>query len=311
VQRQVLKCKKQKNILFQTYLKYLFLIPVFMIMFLCCKDKLDPIPVMAPVVKEEQRKSEDHVVENTIATTILSRFSVPQGYIRQEIEDQSFASYLRNFPLLASDTPVHLYNGQLKGNQYVHAAVLDIDVGQRDLQQCADAIMRLRAEYQWSQKKYDEIAFNFTNGWRFDYSKWREGNKLFVGGNKTEWRTGNGRKESYKDFRAYLDQVFMYAGTLSLSKELKPKSLENLEIGDVFIYGGSPGHAVLVVDMAVNETTGDKAFLLAQSYMPAQQIHVLKNMENRDMSPWYLVSEIEHALYTPEWTFESNSLKEF
>jgi hypothetical protein len=40
---------------------------------------------------------------------------------------------------------VLLYNGAPKFRQDVHAAVIDIDVGTRDLQQCADATMRLRA----------------------------------------------------------------------------------------------------------------------------------------------------------------------
>ena len=55
-------------------------------------------------------------------------------------------------------------------------------------------------------------------------------------------------------------------------------SIENIEIGDVFIQGGFPGHAIIVVDLAENEV-GEKCFLVAQSYMPAQEIHVLKNFK--------------------------------
>lgn len=95
---------------------------------------------------------------------------------------------------------------------------------------------------------------------------------------------------SYKDFRCYLDQVFIYAGTLSLSKELKSKRLDEVEIGDVISQGGSPGHAVIVVDMSMNSENGNKSILLAQSYMPAQQIHVIKNHKNFQNSPWYLMS---------------------
>ena len=51
----------------------------------------------------------------------------------------------------------------------------------------------------------------------------------------------------------------------------------SLQPGDVFIKGGSPGHAVIVVDVAIYTQTGKKVFLLAQSYMPAQQIHILVN----------------------------------
>ena len=48
----------------------------------------------------------------------------------------------------------------------------------------------------------------------------------------------------------------------------------SLQPGDVFIKGGSPGHAVIVVDVAIYPQTGKTVFLLAQSYMLAQQIHI-------------------------------------
>ncbi len=296
----------------RTYFKQLLVGLVCSILLICCKDKND-FGSKSTNDKKETRKERlaCPVIPPSIGHSISTRFSPPQGFIREELDKESFASYLRSFPLLGSKEPVYLYNGNLKGNQSTHEAILDIDVGDRDLQQCADAVMRLRAEYLWNQKQYDEIAFNFTNGWKFEYEKWREGNDLVVNGNTTSWKPGSSPKESYQDFRKYLDWVFMYAGTLSLSKELKPKKIEDVEIGDVFIYGGSPGHAVVVVDLAVNETSGDKAFILAQSYMPAQQIHVLKNDENKDESPWYFLSEVGAQLNTPEWTFQRDALMSF
>ena len=104
--------------------------------------------------------------------------------------------------------------------------------------------------------------------------------------------------------------VFAYAGTLSLAKELNTVSVGEMKIGDVFIQGGSPGHAVIVVDMAENITTGKKVFMLAQSYMPAQDIHVLKNPDNRKISPWYGV-DFGEELNTPEWKFFKKDLKRF
>ena len=116
---------------------------------------------------------------------------------------------------------------------------------------------------------------------------------------------------TYKNFRKYMDIIFTYSGTLSLNKELKKKKLNDIKAGDVFIKGGSPGHAVIVIDTAVNPNTGDKVFLLAQSFMPAQQVHILKNNTNRKLSPWYSVKEINHILDTPEYRFTSDQLKEF
>ena len=96
-----------------------------------------------------------------------------------------------------------------------------------------------------------------------------------------------------------------------MSKELHSvQDVNKMQVGDVFIKGGFPGHAVIVVDMAINEETGKKLFLLAQSYMPAQDIHILKNPANSRLSPWYEL-DFGEVLYTPEWTFDRDDLRRF
>ena len=79
------------------------------------------------------------------------------------------------------------------------------------------------------------------------------------------------------------------------------------QIGDVFIQGGFPGHAVLIVDIA-ESAQGERAFLLVQSYMPAQEIHVLRN--SADLNPWYR-AQSKGKLQTPEWDFEYGDLRRF
>lgn len=246
---------------------------------------------------------------NTNGKTIKTRFKIPNGYARVTPKNNSFQFYLQNFPLKADGSKVHFYNGELKGDQNIHAAILGIDVGKRDLQQCADATMRLRAEYLFKQKQFDKIQFNFTNGFKASYAKWRKGNRISVKGNKVSWYVGGEKGDSRKSFKKYLTMVFSYAGTLSLAKEMKKVVVENMQIGDVFIQGGSPGHAVIVVDMAKN-SSGDVVFMIAQSYMPAQDIHILKNLRNSVISPWYSTKDLEE-LYSPEWTFTKNDLKRF
>jgi hypothetical protein len=196
------------------------------------------------------------------------------------------------------------------GERDVHMAVIDMDTGNRDLQQCADAIMRLRGEYFYRQKKFERIHFNLTNGFRVDYSKWTAGNRIRVTGNNTEWVKAAAPANTYSDFREYMDFIFTYAGTLSLSKELKSIDIEALNIGDIFIQGGSPGHAVIVVDAARHLKTGRKIFLLAQSYMPAQDIHILQNPTDHGLGPWY-PDDFGESLITPEWTFKKTDLKRF
>jgi hypothetical protein len=141
--------------------------------------------------------------------------------------------------------------------------VVDLPIGSKDLHQCADAIMRLRAEYLYYQKRYDDIHFNFTNGMRVDFNKWMQGYRIKVVGNKTSWIKKSSYSSNYDTFWEYMETIFMYAGTSSLSKELKTKANSLLEIGDIFIKGGFPGHAVIVVDKA-EAADGKVAFLLAQ-----------------------------------------------
>ncbi len=243
-------------------------------------------------------------------TTIGTRINVPNGYKRMVLDSTSFGYYLRNFPLKQHNSKVYQYDGKEKWNTGVYEAVLNIDVGDKDLQQCADAVIRLRAEYLYKRKLYDKMHFNFTNGFNAEYKKWAEGYRIKVTGNTTSWYKAAAADYTYTNFKKYMEQVFYYAGTLSLSKELKSVSIGDVQVGDVFIKGGSPGHAVIVVDVAVNAATDKRIFMVAQSYMPAQDIHILKNLEQPNISPWYDVSTTD-KVYTPEWTFDKNQLKRF
>ena len=130
-------------------------------------------------------------------------------------------------------------------------------------------------------------------------------------GNAVSWIKTTKESESYQSFREYMNIVFTYAGTASLTKELTSISLSQMKIGDVFIKGGSPGHALIIVDMAINPKTNKKLFMIAQSYMPAQDIHILINKNNTTISPWYELDEKATEIETAEWTFEGNQLKRF
>lgn len=242
--------------------------------------------------------------------TVETRFNTPPGFKRTVVDGNSFGAYLRSLPMKPDGSEVKLFNGQTKARD-VHAGVVDMDIGKKDLQQCADAVMRLRAEYLYKHKQYDQIHFNFTNGFRVDYTKWMEGNRIAINGNDTRWVKKAEPSNTYQDFRNYMELVFTYAGSLSLSRELKPVKVEDMQIGDVFIQGGTPGHAVIVIDMAVNEATQEKLFMLAQSYMPAQETHILKNPNDGARSPWYTASFGEQ-FETAEWPmFTKDNLMRF
>lgn len=120
---------------------------------------------------------------------------------------------------------------------------------------------------------------------------------------------GQARANTYEDFWEYMELIFMYAGTASLAKELDKVGIEDAQIGDVLIQGGHPGHAVIIVDQVVDTLSGDARFLLAQSYMPAQDLQILLNPTDSEISPWYELKAGE--IVTPEWLFSSNDLMRF
>jgi hypothetical protein len=249
-------------------------------------------------------------LEKEVADTVLGRFAPPQGYARVEVEASSFAFWLRHLPLLPGRPVVLLFNGQRKGNQSAQEAVIDIDVGKRDLQQCADAVMRLRAEFLRASGDAGKICFKFTNGSDAVWSLWREGFRPVVKGRKVSWQRSAAPSSSYAVFKRYLTKVFQYAGSASLEREMKPvDAADAVQPGDVFIEGGFPGHAVMVVDVAESPAK-ERVFLLLQSYMPAQQMHVLRNPNDPSLSPWYRYGPDE-PLETPEWRFKAGMLRRF
>ena len=99
----------------------------------------------------------------------------------------------------------------------------------------------------------------------------------------------------------------IYAGTLSLNEEAVPVNVSDIQAGDMFIKGGSPGHCVMVADVAQNRD-GSRCFLLAQGYMPAQEFQIIKNPLHGD-DPWYYAVELNYPLVTPEYVFNEGSLK--
>ncbi len=239
--------------------------------------------------------------------TLAERIAVPEGFSRVQAEDGSLATFLREYPMKEDGSPVLLYDGREKGNQSAHAAVFALPIENEDLQQCADSVMRMYAEYFWESGQKERIAFHFVNGFYAEYTRWRDGGRIQVSGNEVSWVRTADYDDSYENLKKYLRYVFSYASTLSMEGESEPVSADEVDVGDVFLKGGSPGHVVMVVDLC-EDMQGEKAFLLAQGYMPAQEFHVLNNPLHPD-DPWYYERELAFPLATPEYTFGEGSLR--
>ena len=306
--------------------KYVKIILISSLILLCgCKDKkhedqVNEEVISQPVITDQDIRSEETTDEvsdptepvkeqvsliNADGSTLEARISVPEGYKRTEENEDSLGKFLRSYAVLPDKSPVLMYDGSIKANDSA-VCVFDMYLGDKDLQQCADSVMRVYAEYMRASSKEDKIAFHFVSGFLCDWTSYKNGKRIVVNGNDVSWNDSAGYSESDETFENYLNTVFNYASTLSLEKESKPIDLSQIKIGDIFIKGGSPGHVVMVVDTC--EKDGKKAFLLAQGYMPAQQFHVLINEEHED-DPWYYEDEIKYPFITPEYIFMEPCLR--
>lgn len=240
---------------------------------------------------------------------MVEAIPVPAGYHRMPQPKRSFGDWLRHLAL-KKDREVRLYDGRLKRNQDAQFAVLDISVGNKDLQQCADAVMRLRAEYFFAQQDYGHMEFKASDGTAFRYLEWAAGKRYRLKGPQLAAYSVSGQDPGQRAcFDAWLELVFSYCGTLSLERQLSPAGgLAQMQPGDVLIHGGSPGHAMIVLDMA-EDAAGHRVYMLAQSYMPAQDIHIVRDPVDEGLSPWYRIDPGQSPVPTPEWEFGQGQLR--
>ncbi len=250
-------------------------------------------------------------LEGDAISTVAESIPVPDGFLRVAVAAGSFGEWLRHLPLKPADSGVVLHDGRPVADHGTVAAVVDIDVGRSDLQQCADAVMRLRAEYLFSRRLTGLIGFELYSGERYRFEAYAGGMTPVPSGERIAWQSGPPRDRSHASLRRWLDIVFGFASTRSLAHELRPVgSLADAAIGDVFIHPGSPGHAVVIVDLAVDPTDGRKLALLAQGSMPARDVHILRNTHESGLGPWFPLVD-GHLLITPGRVFAPNELKRF
>lgn len=248
---------------------------------------------------------------NTSGNMIKSRFSAPKGFRWIESKPKSYGSFIENFKLKPYGAQILKYDGNPISTQHLHEGVLDIDIGTADLQQCADAIMRLRAEYLWKEKKEDEIKFHFTSGDLMTWNDYNGGIRPLVNGNKVTMRQQANQDGSYENFRKYLDLIFTYSGTISLNRETHPITKNtDLKTGDILNTPGSPGHVVFIAGVSENEK-GERLYLLGEGFTPAQSIHILKNPWSPSQSPWYSLDVNAEETKTARYLFKPTNFRRF
>ena len=227
------------------------------------------------------------------------RYPPPQGYRRVPVEKGSFAEWLRALPIRTDRMQVMSYAGRPLSRP--SAGLVLMDVGDRDLMQCADAVIRLHAEYLWASGRAHEAAYRFTSGDNTRWVDWVKGERFVVAGARVSRVPGSARSADHRSFREWLNLVFTYAGTRSIARDaVRPNRTEPIRAGDFYVEAGSPGHAVVVVDVVQN-SGGHRRGLIAQGFMPAEDIHVLRSPEAIDGVWFDLPTSSNQTLRTPSW----------
>ncbi len=248
-----------------------------------------------------------HYAANSEA--LKDRYIAPSGYKRLKVSKGSFADFLRNLPMKPAGTKLRYYSGKRVLFAPYAAGIIDLDVGTKDLQQCADTLIRIYSEFQFSKGGGSELSFKFTPGDPLSYTDYLKGKRPVVSGREVGWKRVAERKDNRDSFRAWLDVIYTYAGTASLSRDLVKVAPDNIEIGDLFISPGFPGHTVMVADIAV-DADGRKKLLLIEGFTPAMDAHVVQHVPAFGEQVWFTQNE-DGSLNTPVWDFKNSEIRRF
>lgn len=212
-----------------------------------------------------------------LAETVADAFPPPPGAARAEADP--FGEHLRALPLRPPGTPVRDHLGRVV--PMPAARVVDLPLVPGDLQQCADSALRLRAD--WVRATGGSPAFHYTSGDLSTWSGWAAGERLRVSGSRVT-RVPKAAPPDAGDasYERWLADLFTYAGTWSLLRETAPD--DRVDPGDLLVAAGSPGHAVVVLDVA--RRGAETWVLVGQGYMPAMDFHVVAGPE----AGWYPVT---------------------
>lgn len=229
------------------------------------------------------------LIAQSWAATVSEAYPPPSG--AERVKAGAWAEHLQALELADADRDVLTWDGR-KVHHHGHVVQLPLVPG--DLQQCADALIRLRAEY--LLQAGEAVSFQSTSGYPMPWARYRDGETPYLVGDAVHWREGG-----TGEWEDYLVKVFRWAGTVSLQERETELVRGPPQPGDLLVQGGFPGHAVVLLDVAVE---GDKTWILVgESFMPAQDFHIELGPEGG----WWLWEE---GVDLPSWApFSSEDLR--
>ncbi|MFC2088847.1 DUF4846 domain-containing protein [Calditrichota bacterium] len=228
---------------------------------------------------------------------LISDIPVLKDYIRIEIKKNSFAAWLGDLPLKESNSPVLDFRGHIfkTGDDTTVAEVIGWDIRGKRLEQCMDIIVRFYTEYLWGQNQAGKLKLPLPGGYWLDWQSWKQGLRPFFKGIKVNMEATSHPDSTRQNFNKYLQTVFAESGTQQFYFAYKSIKRQQVQIGDFIIKKGVRGHAVLIVDIAVNPE-GKMIALIGQGDTPACEFYLLNyNSDN----PWFPLNFSKATLPLP------------
>ena len=199
-------------------------------------------------------------------------------FVRVVINRNSFGDWLRHLPLMPAGSAVYDYRGRVhkSGDDSTVAAVVDLDIKGRRLEQCMDILIRLYAQYLWDVQRAEDLILPLPGGYWLAWKDWAEGIRPVFHGIDVSLKKSERSDHSYSQYQNYLRLVYAESHTQQFYYWYQPVPVEDVRIGDFFVIRGSKSHAVMIVDMAYGPD-GQKYALVGQGDTPACQFYLLKS----------------------------------
>ncbi len=229
--------------------------------------------------------------------TLQKRFNPPPEFTRVKVSPNSLAAWLRKLPLLEPGSAVLDFRGKIfkPGNDSSVAAVVDMNVKGRRLEQCMDILLRLYSDYLIANGKRDSLKFPLPDGLPLSWKQWRAGFRPLFKGLHFQLRKSGSADSSTKSFHNYLNTIFSYTGSQTFFHYYPDISPDKLQIGDFIVRKVRKGHAVLIIDMVEN-VRAQKMVLVGQGDTPACPFYILRN---KNGSPWFSLDSTKKYLDLP------------
>lgn len=239
--------------------------------------KISPVAEVAPPQRPDWYpwRKNSRAGQLPAPVPLQSRFAAPQDFTRVAAKPGSIGHWLRMLPLAAEGTAVQDANGKatLVASAGHAAAVIDIDM---HAEESADALLRLHAEWRFSQGEADRIAYLSNSGRPLPFSRWLSGGRIVMKKRGWDWSpsASPASQQTYGDLRNFLDAAYQWVDPRALAIQGRTLGADDVESGDYFVHAGKDPTLVIVLDVAKN-ANGDPALLLGHVAAPHQNLYVM------------------------------------